>query len=96
MSHLKAEIGNWYQNHETKQLFEIVAMDEDDGTIEVQYLDGEIEELDVDTWKDLELEEAAEPEDWAAAYEMMKEDNPDDLGTGERPENWSGIDEVEP
>jgi hypothetical protein len=38
-------IGDWYQNI-TGDNFEIVALDEDETTMEIQYYDGAIEEID--------------------------------------------------
>ncbi len=42
-------IGEWYRLN-GGELFEVVAVDEDDGTIELQYFDGTVEEMDVDDW----------------------------------------------
>lgn len=55
MSELSPTVGNWYRNLEDNRLFEVVATDEDDGTIEIQYFESEIEELDIDTWGELAL-----------------------------------------
>ena len=32
-------------------LFEVVAFDDDDGTIEIQYFDGTVEEMDIEDWE---------------------------------------------
>jgi hypothetical protein len=42
-------IGDWYRLN-GGQLFEVVAVDDDDGTIEIQYFDGSVEEMDVEDW----------------------------------------------
>jgi hypothetical protein len=42
-------IGDWYRLN-GGQLFEVVAVDDDDGTIEIQYFDGAVEEMDVEDW----------------------------------------------
>ena len=42
---MKPTIGNWYRIHGGDS-FEVVAFDEDDGTIELQYFDGTVEEMD--------------------------------------------------
>jgi len=80
MSRLKPAIGNWYQNLDEGTIFEIVAYDADDGTIEIQYLDGEVEEYDEDLWQEITLAKVAPPEDWRAGYELSREDalDPDD------------------
>ena len=45
---MKPTIGNWYRILGGDS-FEIVAFDEDDGTIELQYFDGTVEEMDSKT-----------------------------------------------
>ena len=90
--HEEPEVGNWYQDREYKRIFEIVALDNEDGEehIQIQYYTGEIEELDLDTWYALDLRNVPEPEDWSAPFEIPKEDlsYADDIF---RPEDWSGI-----
>ncbi len=72
-------VGNWYLNTENDTTFEVVAMDEDEGTIEVQMYEGEVEEIDIDDWYEMNLEEAAEPDDWVGAYDDTDDDDEDDL-----------------
>ena len=43
------EIGAWYRVRGGDS-FEVVAIDEDDGTIEVQYFDGTVEEMEREDW----------------------------------------------
>lgn len=69
MTEIAPVIGNWYK-HENGDLFEIVAMDPDDGVIEIQYFDGTIEELEVDAWEQMEIEEAEPPEDWSGSVDV--------------------------
>ena len=69
-------IGNWYKDAE-EEVFEIVAMDEDDNTIEIQYFGGEIDELDTDSWALMEVKNVAAPEDWSGPYGDLERD---DLG----------------
>lgn len=83
-------VGNWYRNLEDNKRFEIVAYDEDDSTIEIQYFESEIEELDLDTWYELPLEVTAEPEDWSGAFDDQVLDDMNDTESGRRPENWTG------
>ena len=68
-------IGAWYQDAAEDQLFEVVAVDEHAGAIEIQYLDGEVSELDLETWQQMLLLSAKPPEDWRAAYELSREDS---------------------
>ena len=70
-------VGDWYRR-QGGELFEIVASDEDDGTIEVQHFDGTVEELDFeswnDQWEDALLEAAEAPEDWTGSVDVEPED----------------------
>ncbi|MCB1669041.1 MAG: DUF6763 family protein [Porticoccaceae bacterium] len=74
-------VGQWYQDAAEDQIFEVVAVDEHAGTIEIQYLEGELSEVDLETWQQLVLLPAQPPEDWRASYEMSLEDslNSDDI-----------------
>jgi hypothetical protein len=67
------DIGEWYRIR-GDGLLEVVAIDEDDGTIEVQYFDGTVEELDLADWKAQrtkgEIEDAEAPEDWSGSVDV--------------------------
>jgi hypothetical protein len=75
-------IGEWYR-HTGGDSFEVVAFDADDGTIEIQYFDGTVEEMETEDWNsqwaDRELEKAAAPEDWTGSVDV---ESTDDSATG--------------
>ena len=77
MSVPQPAIGEWYRLH-GEQLFEVVAVDEDAGTIEVQYFDGTVEEFELEDWneqwKSGALESAEAPEDWTGSVDVAGED----------------------
>ena len=66
-------IGRWYRRT-NGQLFEVVAVDDDDATIELQFFDGTIYEIDRETWSKLLIERFAPPEDWSGSVDMDPED----------------------
>jgi hypothetical protein len=66
-------VGDWYRRA-NGALFEVVAVDRDDGTIEVQHFDGTLEEFDLETWEEQEFEEAQAPEDWSGSVDVEPED----------------------
>lgn len=78
MSVLEPVIGNWYRFTEG-EVFEIVALDADDGTVELQYYDGTIEEMELDDWyascELREIETAAAPEDWTGSVDLDPSDD---------------------
>jgi hypothetical protein len=80
MSDVDPIIGNWYRNEETGNDFEVVALDEDAQTVEIQDFDGELEELDLDAWYELPLEAIETPEDWSGPFDELEAD---DLGYDE-------------
>ena len=67
-------IGQWYQDAALDELFEVVAIDEDATTIEIQFLGGEVSEIDFDSWQQMVLLSAEAPEDYSASYEISSED----------------------
>ena len=66
-------IGHWYRRT-NGNLLKIVAVDEEDATIEVQLFDGTIDEIDLDTWNGMLLERIQAPEDWSGSVDMDPED----------------------
>lgn len=72
--HEKPIVGCWYQDQEFLSTFEVVASDDKDACVEIQYFAGEIEELDLETWYELDLRAIPAPEDWSGPYELVKED----------------------
>ena len=58
-------------------MFQIVALDENAGTIEIQEFDGGLDELDLDEWRTLLVDTAAQPEDWGGPLDDVE---PDEFG----------------
>ena len=66
-------VGDWYRR-QGGALFEVVAIDRDDATVEVQHFDGTLEEVDLESWAEQEFEEAQAPEDWSGSVDVDSED----------------------
>lgn len=77
INRLPPVIGNWYSHLDKGELFQVVALDEDTGTIEIQEFDGGIDELDFEEWRQLAVEPAAQPEDWGGPLDDVE---PDEFG----------------
>ena len=73
---LAPAVGHWYKNHQGLE-FEVVAFDESENQVEIQYFDGEIDELDLDSWEGMVAEAIEQPEDWSGPFDEMEKD---DLG----------------
>jgi len=69
------EIGNWYQSTNSL-LFKVVAIDEHDDTIEIQYFDGTIGELEMELWESLAPEQLDAPDDWSGPFDDTDDDLP--------------------
>jgi hypothetical protein len=80
--------GQWYQNVEEDETFRVLSVDEDAELVEIEYLDGDIEEMDIDTWHEMDLEKIEEPEGWADKDEEEDEDEDEDLDEDEDDDDW--------
>ena len=81
MNVLPPGVGDWYRTSgggSASELFEVVAFDEADSTLEVQYFDGTIEELELSDWRSQcasgAIMAAEPPEDWSGAVDIEPED----------------------
>ena len=81
--------GQWYEDLEENEIFRVLSVDPDEEIIEVQYENGDIEEIDLDTWHELDLERAQEPEGWASDDDEDEEDDDED----EDEDDWDDDDD---
>ena len=72
--------GQWYRHIDKGQLFRVVTIDEDNDLIEIQYFDGDLEELDSEAWFSMDIDLAETPEDWTGPVDDVETD---DLGYSE-------------
>jgi len=82
----------WYEDLENDETFQVLKVDEDREIVEIQYLDGETEELDIDSWAELDLEPTDEPEGWSGSDEEDEDDFDDDE---EEDDDWDDEDDDE-
>jgi hypothetical protein len=88
--------GQWYESVEDDETFRVLSVDEDAELVEIEYLDGDIEELDLDAWHEMDLEKIEEPEGWAAQEEADDdEDEEDEEEDDEDDDDWDDDDEDE-
>ena len=92
--------GQWYENLEDEESFRVLTVDEDSELVEIEYLDGEIEEIDLETWHEMDLDQIDEPEGWAESEEdedeeEEEEDDEDDWDEDEDDEDDDDLDEDE-
>jgi hypothetical protein len=70
--------GQWYDNLEENETFRVLGIDEDSELVEIEYEDGDIEEIDIDTWHELDLETTVAPEGWSDEPDDDDDDDDDD------------------
>ena len=88
--------GQWYENIEENESFRVLSVDEDAETVEIEYLDGDIEEIDLDAWAELDLDKIDEPEGWAGGDDDEDDDDEDeDEEDDDLDETWDDDDDDE-
>ena len=88
--------GQWYENLEDEESFRVLTVDEDSELVEIEYLDGEIEEIDLETWHEMDLEQTDEPEGWSESEEEEEDDEEEDEDEeDEDDEDWDEDEEDE-
>ncbi|HTY51535.1 MAG TPA: DUF6763 family protein [Steroidobacteraceae bacterium] len=84
--------GQWYENVEEEESFRVLSVDEDSEIVEIEYLDGDVEEIDLETWHEMDLEKTDEPEGWSDTDEDEDEEEEED-DEEEDDEDWDEDDE---
>lgn len=72
---LQPVVGNWYKCLGERETFEVVATDENSQTIEIQYFEGEVSELDLNIWYEMDIAEVPPPEDWSGPFDDLEKDD---------------------
>ena len=65
-------VGTWYEDDEG-DCFVVVAIHAGEGTIAIGLLDGSVEEMDLDEWDDMPLQEIEPPEEWRGSMDDFLE-----------------------
>lgn len=73
--------GQWYEDLDREEIFKVASLDPDEMLVRIQWLDGEYEDLDLEAWNELDLEQAQEPEGWV-------DDDGSDADEDEEDEDW--------
>lgn len=80
-------VGRWYQNPDHSK-FEVIALDEEEGMIEIQSFDGELDEVLFDAWPQMGMEDVPPPEDWTGAYDDFERDDLGYTDLNRRPDSY--------
>jgi len=87
--------GQWYENIEENESFRVLSVDEDAETVEIEYLDGDIEEIDLDAWAELDLDKIDEPEGWAGSENDDEDEEDEEEEDEDLDETWDEDDDEE-
>jgi len=87
--------GQWYENLEEEEPFRVLSMDEDSELVEIEYLDGDIEEIDLETWHEMDLELTQEPEGWSESQDEDDDEDEDDDDWDDEDEDDDDLDDDE-
>jgi segregation and condensation protein B len=78
--------GKWYESLDDEEVFRVLSVDEDAELIELQDEDGDVEEIDYETWQELDLELTEQPEGWSDDDD--DDDDDEDLDDDEDDDDW--------
>jgi hypothetical protein len=81
-------VSSWYQHLDKGQKFQVVAVDESESVIDIQYFDGDIEEIDLDDWYLMDIEQIESPEDISGALDISELDDLGSSFSDSNPEDW--------
>ena len=87
-------LGDWYKSINGDQL-KIVALDDDAAIMEIQHFDGAIEEVDFESWNEMEIVPIEAPEDWSGSMDIGKEDYGVDLELTAPNDHINPLDEID-
>lgn len=90
-------VEQWYLRRDKGELFRVVAVDAATSCIEIQSFGGDVEELEADAWREMDIELTEAPEDWTGPFDDIETD---DLGLTETdmsPRDWrTSLEPVQP
>ncbi len=87
-------VGQWYENIDENESFRVLSVDEDAELVEIEYLDGDIEEIDLDTWAEFDLDKIEQPEGWSGD-DIGGDDEDEDEEEEDEDDDWDEDDDDE-
>ncbi len=89
MAHnLQPVTGEWYRHLDKGQSFRVIGVEKDDDLIEIQHFDGDLEEVELAEWFTMDLERAAQPEDWTGPIDDAEADDLDSTENAKSDKDW--------
>jgi len=70
MKHAIDTVGQWYLLEDTQERFQVIEGDELSGTIRIQWFDGNLDEIELETWRALSPVPVDPPDDWTGPLDL--------------------------
>ena len=83
--------GQWYESLDDQEVFQVLSIDEDAELIELRYEDGDVEEIDYETWQELDLDLTGVPEGWSGSE--SEEEDEEDEDEDDEDDDWDDEDD---
>ena len=75
MAEFEPIVNRWYRDLEKGYAFQVITRDDQQDTVEIQYFDGDLEEMDLEEWNAMALEPIEPPEDWTGSIDHIEADD---------------------
>jgi hypothetical protein len=82
------QAGQWYEDLDTEETFQVLSVDPDEEIIRIQWPDREVQALELDQWNEMDLELATAPEGWVDDQVEDEEDDEEGAVELEDDEDW--------
>lgn len=73
------EPGQWYEDLDREETFRVVSVDPDEALVRIQWESGDYEDVDVETWNELDLDTVGQPEGWVDDDQDAADEEDEDL-----------------
>ncbi|MGD8429127.1 MAG: hypothetical protein PVH31_01865 [Ectothiorhodospiraceae bacterium] len=87
VNELEPVVGQWYWHHDKGQPFVVVSVN-GDAAVEIQHFDGDVEEVDLEAWREMDIELGEPPEDWTGPADDLETDDLDYTDAGMDRQSW--------
>jgi hypothetical protein len=79
--------GRWYLRPDTHETFQLIDWDDQSGAARIQMCDGNLDEIDEDSWRALSPEPVEAPADWTGPLDNLETGDLDEFGM-QSDESW--------
>jgi hypothetical protein len=83
-------VDTWYKHLDKGEKFQVVAVDNNDYMVEIQYFDGDVEEIELDDWYSMDIEQIESPEDISGALDVSEMDDLGSYVSDSATDDWEG------